>query len=237
MFVRKFLFDLVLLIFTAICIFIPVTASADTIAVIGTGQVGAALGPEFAALGHDIVYGSRDPERSDVRELVRRTAGNATARTPSEAVRGADIVVLAVPGELVDSITRGLGDLSGKIIIDPTNAIERVDGVFEMQVETSNAEIIQAAAPGAYVVKAFNTLNWRTMVDPASAGGPVSIPLVGDSSDAKAKVAALVEALGLEAIDVGPLRYAKYVEGMLVIWINNRFGGGQSFDYHLRKSP
>lgn len=237
MFVRKFLSDLVLLTFTALCFFIPATAPADTIAIIGTGQVGAALGPEFAALGHDIVYGSRDPERSDVRDLVRRTAGNATARTPSEAARGADIVVLAVPGELVESITRSLGDLSGKIIIDPTNAIERVDGFFEMQVDSSNAEIIQAAAPGAHVVKAFNTLNWRTMVDPASAGGPVSIPLVGDSNEAKAKVAELVEGLGLEAIDVGPLRYAKYVEGMLVIWINNRFGGGQSFDYHLRKSP
>jgi predicted dinucleotide-binding enzyme len=55
-------------------------------------------------------------------------------------------------------------------------------------------------APNAYVVKAFNTLNWRTMLDPESAGGPVSIPLVGDSAEAKAVVATLVEGIGLEPI-------------------------------------
>ncbi|GIT14779.1 MAG: hypothetical protein CM1200mP36_05350 [Gammaproteobacteria bacterium] len=55
---------------------------ADTIAVIGTGNVGGALGPEFAAQGHDIVYGSREPERADVQELVARTPGNAAERFP-----------------------------------------------------------------------------------------------------------------------------------------------------------
>ena len=103
--------------------------------------------------------------------------------------------------------------------------------------DTSNAEIIQAAAPDAYVVKAFNTLNWKTMVDPASAGGPVSIPLVGDSGNAKKKVAELVEGMGLEPIDVGPLKDARWVEGMLILWINNRFGSDrQNFDFHLRKN-
>lgn len=163
------------------------SAFADRIAVIGTGDVGAALGPEFAALGHDIVYGSRDPGRDAVTALVERTGGNASATTPAEAVVDADIVLLAVPGTLVDSITRSLGDLSGKIIIDPTNNYIR-DGVPRLAVETSNGEIIQAAAQGAYVVKAFNTLGWRQMVDPDTSGGPVSIPLVGDNAEAKAKV-------------------------------------------------
>ena len=99
------------------------------------------------------------------------------------------------------------------------------------------AEYVQAAAPGAYVVKAFNTLNWATMVDPSSAGGPVSIPLVGDNARAKEKVAELVAAMGLEPIDVGPLRDARWVEGMLILWINNRWGSKRpSFDYHLRQN-
>jgi predicted dinucleotide-binding enzyme len=210
-------------------------AFAATIAVIGTGEVGGALGPEFAAQGHTIVYGSRDPQRDKVQELVEKTGELASATSPAEAAAQADIVVLAVPGLMGEEITKSLGDLSGKIIIDPTNPLERRMNRLEHAVDTSNAEIIQAAAPGAYVVKAFNTLNWRTMVDPSSAGGPVSIPLVGDNGRAKKIVAELVAGMGLEPIDVGPLRDARWVEGMLILWINNRFGGKRpSFDYHLR---
>jgi predicted dinucleotide-binding enzyme len=216
--------------------FCSLPAQADRIAVIGTGSVGGALGPEFAALGHDIVYGSREPRRDDVQALVERTAGNASATTPAESVVGADIVVLAVPGNLAVQITEGLGDLSGKIIIDPTNHIARDGSVPVLGTLPSNAEAIQAAAPGSKVVKAFNTLNWQQMVDPASSGGPVSIPLVGDDEAAKAKVAALVEGMGLEAIDLGPLSYAGHVEGMLLLWINARMSG-QPFDYHLRRKP
>jgi NADPH-dependent F420 reductase len=221
----------------AIVLAIGIPAFADTIAVIGTGDVGGALGPEFAAQGHTIIYGSRDPERDKVRELVKKTGDLASATTPAEAAAQADIVVLAVPGLLVEEITRSLGDLSGKIIIDPTNPLERRMNRLEHAVDTSNAEIIQAAAPGSYVVKAFNTLNWRTMVDPDSAGGPVSIPLVGDNGRAKDKVAELVSGMGLEPIDVGPLRDARWVEGMLILWINNRYGSKRpSFDYHLRRN-
>ena len=222
----------------AVTLIVLAAVFGDTIAIIGTGQVGTALGIEFAALGHEIVYGSRDPERDTVKELVARTGHGATATTPSEAVAAADIVVLAVPGMVVEAVTRSLGDLSGKIIIDPTNPlVDREDGLMELGVETSNGEIIQAAAPDAYVVKAFNTLNWQTMVDPGSSGGPVSIPLVGDSDRAKIKVAELVKGMGLEPIDVGPLHHARYVEGMLILWINNQFVHGQPFDYHLRKLP
>ena len=214
-----------------------VPAFADTIAVIGTGDVGSALGPEFAAQGHTIVYGSREPQRGQVKELVEKTGELASATTPADAAAQADIVVLAVPGLMVEEITRSLGDLSGKIIIDPTNPLERRMNRLEHAVDTSNAEIIQAAAPGAYVVKAFNTLNWKTMVEPSSAGGPVSIPLVGDNGRAKKKVAELVSGMGLEPIDVGPLRDARWVEGMLILWINNRYGSMRSsFDYHLRKN-
>jgi len=211
-------------------------AHADRIAIIGTGSVGGALGPEFAALGHEIVYGSREPDRDDVMALVERTAGNASATTPAESVVGADMVVLAVPGNLAVQITESLGDLSGKIIIDPTNHIARDGDIPVLGTLPSNAEAIQAAAPGAKVVKAFNTLNYQQMVDPASSGGPVSIPLVGDDDEAKAKVAALVEGMGLEAIDLGPLSYAGHVEGMLLLWINARMAG-RPFDYHLRRKP
>jgi len=210
--------------------------SADTIAIIGTGDVAKALGPEFAAQGHTIVYGSRSPSDSRVMKLVEDTGDGASATTQTEAAEQADIVVLAVPGLLVEEITKSLGDLSGKIIIDPTNPIKRSSTGFKHGVETSNAEIIQAAAPGAYVVKAFNSLNWKTMIDPDSSGGPVSILLVGDNDSAKQTVADLVEGMGLEAIDLGGIKNAHWVEGMLILWLNNRYGPRDSFDYHLRKT-
>ena len=211
--------------------------SAETIALIGTGNVAGALGPEFAMQGHDIVYGSRNPDRAEVRELVARTGGNASATGQVEAAAQADIVVIAVPGDVAEQVVASLGDLSGKIIIDPTNRVGPGDDGFMMHTTaTSNAELIQALAPDAYVVKAFNTLNFRTMIDPESSGGPVTIPLVGNDAEAKATVAALVEGMGLEAIDLGPVRFAHVLEGMLVIWINGR-SAGTPYDYYLRQRP
>jgi NADPH-dependent F420 reductase len=224
-----------LLSLTFIVLFYATTVSAETIAIIGTGNVATALGPEFAAQGHTIIYGSRDPEADKAQDLVAKTANGASATTPQASVTGADIVELAVPGMMVREITEGLGDLSDKIIIDPTNPLGRKEQTLHHAVETSNAEIIQAVAPDAKVVKAFNTLSWKTMIDPKSAGGPVSIPLAGNDRGAKKVVAELVERMGLEAIDVGGIENAHWVEGMLILWINNRYGTRESFDFYLRK--
>ncbi|MGI9221461.1 MAG: NADPH-dependent F420 reductase [Woeseiaceae bacterium] len=220
------------------CIFtIAIPAQADTIAIIGTGSVGAALGPEFAAQGHTIIYGSRDPGRQEIQDLVAKTGDGTTATAPAESVIDADIVVLAVPGLLVEEITLGLGNLTGKIIIDPTNPLLQSNAGLMHGVATSNAEVIQAAAPGADVVKAFNTLSWTRMVEPESAGGPVSIPLCGDSDAAKAVVANLIEGMDLEAIDVGPIENSRWVEGMAILLINNLYGSDRpNFDFHLRKN-
>ena len=206
---------------------------AHTIAIIGTGNVGSALGPEFAALGHTVVYGSRDPSRDSVAQLVARTGDRASATTQAEAAAAADIVLLAIPGMLVEGITKSLGDLSGKIIIDPTNPLVFEDDRVRHAAATSNSEIIQNVAPGATVVKAFSTLNWRFMVDPDESGGPVSIPLAGDSAAAKATVADIVSKMGLEPIDVGVLEHARWIEGMAILLINNF--RSEEFNFHLRK--
>jgi predicted dinucleotide-binding enzyme len=173
----------------------------------------------------------------DVAALVARTAGDSSATTQAESVKGADIVVLAVPGMLVEEITKSLGDLSGKIIIDPTNPIDRSGSEFKMGVQSSNGEIVQFAAPNASVVKAFNSLSWQTMIDPESSGGPVSILLAGNSNDAKVTVAELVEGMGLEPIDLGGIENSHWIEGMLIMWLNNRYGGEREpFDFYLRKN-
>jgi predicted dinucleotide-binding enzyme len=220
---------------------VSTAASAAKIAVIGSGNVAMALGPGFAAQGHTIVYGSRNPNEQKVKDLVAKTGHGATAATQTEAVKGADIVVLAVPGTAAEQVVKSLGDLSGKIILDPTNRVDRstTDGYANYGLATvtgSNAELIQAAQPKAKVVKAFNTLNVKQMVDPASSGGPVSIPIVGDDPAARATVAALVKGMHLEPVDLGPLRYARVLEEMLVIWGNAR-SHGAPYDYYLRPTP
>lgn len=218
-------------------LFATTVATADTIAVIGTGRVAGALGPEFALQGHEIIYGSRDPSRPEVQALVDRTDGPASAMGQVEAAANADIVVIAVPGTVAVDVVRSLGDLSGKIVLDPTNITTTAEDGFRIHaVETSNAELIQAAAPGARVVKAFNTLNFQTMIDPSGSGGPVTIPIVGDDAEAKRRIADLAVGMGFEVVDLGPLRYAHVLEEMLVIWVNAR-SLGTPFDYHLRRRP
>ena len=210
------------------------TTFAETIAIIGTGEVAHALGPEFAILGHDIVYGSRSPNREEVRELVARTGGSASATGQSEAAAQANIVVLAVPWNVVEVVVANLGDLSGKIVIDPTNPrMVGDDGLRDYSVDPSNGEWVQRWAPEAKVVKAFNTMNWVTMVDPASTGGPVTVPIAGNDAQAKATVATLVKGLGLEPIDLGPIRYAHAIESLYILWGNARTLG-TPFNYHFR---
>ncbi len=207
-------------------------AMADTIAIIGTGSVAKALGPEFAAQGHTIIYGSRDPDSDKAKDIVAMTSGNASAVSPAESVVDADIVVLAVPGGLVAEITRDLGDLSGKIIIDPTNPLTGDWSTeLSLSVDTSNTRIIQDAAPDAFVVKAFSTLNWRQMIEP---DGDISVLLAGDSDAAKAKVAELVSAMDLQPIDLGGVDSAHWIEGMTILFLNNRISNRPNFDYFLR---
>jgi len=204
----------------------PASVNAETVAMIGTGNVGAALGRRFAEHGHKIVYGSRDPSAADVRELVAVTGHGAVAVKQAEAAAQADIVVLAVPWNAVEDVVRALPSLSGKIIVDPTNPrVTASDGFADYPpIEDSNAERIARLAPGAQVVKAFSTLGFETMLDPKVAGGPVTVPIVGDDRAAKERVAVLAREIGLDAIDVGPLRHARIIEGLHYLRANANGG-------------
>ena len=144
----------------------------------------------------------------------------------------------AVPGTAAVDIARGLGDLSGKILLDPTNVVDRSAGypMHAVAGKGSNAQMIQDVLPGARVVKAFNTLNFRQMVDPETAGGPITIPLAGDDAQAKAVIAELVTGMGLAPVDVGPLAYAHILEEMLVMWANS-IGTENAYNYYLQPMP
>ncbi|MGQ0429665.1 MAG: NADPH-dependent F420 reductase [Gammaproteobacteria bacterium] len=210
------------------------------IAIIGTGSVGGALGPRFAGIGERIVYGSRTPDEERVQNLVARSGQDASAVTPAEAAAACGTVVLAVPWSAVEGIVATFGSLAGKRVIDVTNPLGVRDGrefAFEVPGKVSGGEYLQSLLPGAKVVKAFNTVNFRVMADPALAGGPVTIPLAGDADDAKLRVADLVSGIGLEPLDVGPLRIARYTEAMALLYVSRLVSGKRPFEFYLRTRP
>jgi len=219
----------------------PATVStSETIAMIGTGNVGETLGKLWAAAGHTIIYGSRTPDNEQVRALVEETGHGATAATQAEAAARADIVVIPIPPGAIPEVIAALGDLQGKIVIDPTNFVGFEDGftTSPRDPRLSLARQVQDLAPGATVVKALNTLNYTIMEDPSRAGGPVTVPIAGDDPAAKARVARLVDDLGLEPLDVGPLAAAQYLEEMLRLYVGFRtINPGIAFEYYLRIRP
>lgn len=218
----------------------PMGASAaeGCIAMIGTGSVGGALGPRFAGIGHHVVYGSRTPDTERVQALVARTGANASALAPAAAAHACGTIVLAVPWKAVEMTVRSLGGLEGKLIIDVTNPLDVIEGrLVEIDAGHSGGEFVQSLVPGAIVVKAFNTVNFRVMIDPATAGGPVSVPLAGDDVAAKVKVAALATGIGLEPVDAGPLGFARYTEAMALLYVSRLVSGQNPFEFYLRPWP
>lgn len=194
-------------------------APKDTVAVLGTGDMGDSFGPRLAALGYRVVYGSRNPESDKVKALVALTGHGSSATTQKEAAQQGDIVLLALPWPAMETVTQNLGDLSGKVLIDMSWPPAKVadDGYYEYTIETSAAEMIQSWNPNAFVAKAFLTVGSNVIDDPSTASGPVTIPIASDSRIAKEKTARIAADLGLDAVDAGPLRYARNIEALTQI--------------------
>jgi len=209
----------------------------ETIAIIGAGRVGASLGVQWGRAGYRIVYGTRNPTGDAIRETLARTAGSPKAVTPAEAAAETDMILLAVPWLGAEATLASMGPLDGKILIDSTNRLMFQDGKDkEIVLPLSGAETIQNWVPAAKVVKGFNSTNWGIMANPAAAGGPVSIPLAGDDTDAKARVATLVSAIGFEPVDVGPLHNAMHLEHMAMLYVSFLLRpGAQPIEFHLRQ--
>jgi predicted dinucleotide-binding enzyme len=204
----------------AFCALTCNAAETETVAVIGTGDMGDTLGPRLAGIGYQVIYGSRDPQGEKVRDLVARTGHAASASAQAEAAAKADIVVLAIPWPAMEKVAQSLGDLKGKIVIDISMPFgQGKDGYPEPSMPTSSAEMIQQWNPGARVVKTFATMGSGIIDEPQSAGGIVSLPIASDDKGAKEKVAGIVAALGLDPVDFGPLRMARDIETLQRIYM------------------
>ena len=192
----------------------------ETIAIIGTGDLGDSIGSRLAELGYTVVYGSRSPDSEKVREVVFKTGNGAAAATQKEAAQLGDIIFLPIPWPAMKTVAQNLGDLDGKIVVDPSLPWRQgVDGYPESSVKTSSAELIQKWNPDAKVVKGLGTMGSMIIDNPMTVDGPVTIPLASDHRDAKERIARMVIELGLDPVDVGPLRMARSIEAFVMIYM------------------
>ena len=190
------------------------------IAVIGKGNVGAALAPNFAAAGHDVVYGVRDP--SDTKHA---DGDNIPLRSVPDAVAHAEAILLAIHWDAVDAFLSEAGDLSGKILIDCTNAYDFQNNLKPLLPPDQSAAGIIAGKTNASVVKAFNQVGAAVMADaPKRSPRPLQF-VASDDATAKAKILKLAEDAGFDARDGGGLEYARELEGMARLWIAQLFKG------------
>lgn len=189
------------------------------IAIIGTGNVGQALAYGWTNNGHQVTFGSRNPAGDKAQTAVAATGGKAAVKREQAAVQEAEVVVLAVPWNAAEAVVNGLGDLTGKILIDATNPI---GPGFQLAVgkDSSGAELVQQWAPTARVVKAFNSTGAENMRNPRYGGEPTTMFICGDDASAKAVTQTLAEALGFAVADTGGLITARYLEPLAMVWIH-----------------
>ncbi len=211
------------------------------IAVIGAGNVGGTLGKRWAKAGQEVAFGVRDPGDARIAALVRESGPSARAASVPEAVREAAVVVLTVPWANAQEAIAAAGNLRGRILIDATNPLPLTPECLRQGLvighTTSAAEEIARWAAEARVVKAFNTTGFQNMADPVYGTQGLSMFLCGDDAEAKKVVADLARQLGFEPVDVGPLRSARYLEPLAMLWIDLAIlqGFGTNFGFQLIK--
>jgi predicted dinucleotide-binding enzyme len=183
----------------------------STISIIGTGGMAAAIGGLAAKAGHTVEVMSRDAVKA--RALAEQIGAGATTGTFGAAPAG-DIVILAVPYSAVLDVVKQYGEeLAGKVLVDITNPVASDHTSFVTPGDSFGAQEIAKAAPAnADVVKAFNTLFSHVLAAGPDVGRPLDVFIAGDDAQAKARVSAFIESLGLRPMDTGPLPMARTLE-------------------------
>ena len=193
-----------------------------TIAIIGKGNVGSAIGAGWAAAGHEVVYGVRTP-----------SAANEVA--PAEAAARADVVVIATPWNAVEGVIASAGGLKGKTVIDCTNPLAMVEGRLQLAMghTTSGGETVARLAPEAFVFKTLIQSGAENLGGAKSFATPPVMFVAGDDAARKAVVLGLVGDLGFEPVDAGPLVNSRLLEAFAMLWIDQALfrGAGRKFAF------
>jgi 8-hydroxy-5-deazaflavin:NADPH oxidoreductase len=181
------------------------------LAIIGAGNIGGTLGRHWVRAGHQIMFGVRNPQalQALLAELAE-LGGAAHAGSPAEAVHSAEVLVFAGPyGAWPEFARAQLDALKGKIVVDAANPYSARDGAIVDAVAhmgggsgTYTARLL----PGAYVVKAFNSIYWLDLRDQAHrAGERLAMPMAGDHDAANGLAAQLATDAGFDPVLVGGL--------------------------------
>ncbi len=195
------------------------------IGILGSGDVGRALGEGFAARGHDVKLGSRTPKKAELRNWLKATKGKASTGTLTEAAAHGEVVLLCVQGAAAEEAIGLAGErnFDGKILIDVTNPLDVSKGMppgLFVGTTDSLAERIQRKLPKARVVKCFNIVNNRTMVHPQMKEGLPDMLICGNDAGAKRRVGGIVKEFGWgEPIDIGGIDGARWLEALVPLWV------------------
>jgi predicted dinucleotide-binding enzyme len=193
------------------------------IGIIGSGSVGQLLGDAFISEGHEVMLGTRNPQKE---EVVKWQQENQQGRTGTfeETAVFSEIVVLAVAGVAAEEALKisGANNLSGKVVIDATNPIAHeapVNGVlkFFTSLDDSLMERLQKLVPNAHFVKAFNSVGAQLMYKPKLGGTPTMF-ICGNNAEAKKKVTQILDTFGWETEDLGFAEAARAIEPLCILW-------------------
>lgn len=198
------------------------------IAVIGAGNVGRALGKAWQKAGHEIRYGLRNPADPKYADLA-----GARLMPPAEAARDSDVVVLATPWPQTENAVKSLGNLAGKIVIDCTNPLGMgVEGLgLVLGHRMSGGEFVQQWARPGIVFKAFNTTGAANMADNAGYPARPCMFVAGEDGARKQAVMELARDIGFDPVDAGPLKNARLLEPMALLWIDQALSRGAGPDF------
>jgi 8-hydroxy-5-deazaflavin:NADPH oxidoreductase len=207
------------------------------IAIIGTGNVGTAVGGSLVRAGHQVTFAARDAEKA---RKVASELGASAAESPAEAARDADVIVLAVPYLAAEQVAAELaGQAAGKVVIDATNPIKADYSGLASEAGESGAERFGQLLSGARMVKALNTIFASVQADPTTWGTTVDALYATDDPVARIAVIEVLSSMGLRPVGVGPLAAARELEAMA--WLNIRLqmiaGGDWRTTFALLGAP
>jgi predicted dinucleotide-binding enzyme len=202
--------------------------SSISISIIGLGGMARAIGTRAVEGGNTVEVIGRDEAKA--KNLAAAIGGSATVGTFGTAPAG-DIVILAVPYASAVPLVAQYGDaLAGKVIIDITNPVNAdATGLVTPDGASSAQEIAKAAPASAHVVKAFNTVFGHILAQ----GRPLDVLFAGDDAQAKTRVSAFIESLGLRPLDAGVLAMARWLEGTGLLMMGLAGHGVGNFNFFL----